>query len=86
MVVDKYQGLKEKLSNQEFPCKYMFKFITSKDKLLELKPYFKNAEIRTKPSSKGTYLSFTALEIMASPEEIIKRYKSLSHIEGLISL
>jgi putative lipoic acid-binding regulatory protein len=64
----------------------MFKFITSKEKLSELKPYFQDAEIRTKQSSKGTYISFTALEIMLSPEEIIKRYKSLSHIEGLISL
>ena len=84
--MDKYQGLKDKLSKQDFPCKYMFKFNTSKKKLLELKPYFKDADIRTKPSSKGTYVSFTAVEIMLSPEEIIKRYKSLSHIEGLISL
>ena len=84
--MDKYQGLREKLLQQEFPCKYMFKFITSKEKLSELKPYFQDAEIRTKPSSKGTYVSFTALEIMLSPEEIIKRYKSLSHIQGLISL
>ena len=64
----------------------MFKFITSKEKLSELKPYFQDAEIRIKPSRKGTYVSFTALEIMLSPEEIIKRYKSLSHIQGLISL
>jgi putative lipoic acid-binding regulatory protein len=84
--VDKYQGLKEKLSKQEFPCKYMFKFIISKDKVLELNPYFEDAKVSLKPSRKGTYISFTALAVMLSPEEIIKRYKSLSHIEGLISL
>ena len=84
--MDKYKGLKEKLSKQEFPCKYMFKFITSKTKLDELKPYFKDAEIQTKPSSKGTYVSFTAVVMAVSADEIIERYKSLSHIEGLISL
>ncbi|MAS51655.1 MAG: DUF493 domain-containing protein [Flavobacteriales bacterium] len=84
--MDKYKGLKEKLSKQEFPCKYMFKFIITQAKLVELNPYFKDAQIKTKPSSKGTYISFTAVVIAVSADEIIERYKSLSHIEGLISL
>ncbi len=84
--MDKYEGLKQKLSKQEFPCKYMFKFITSKSKLVELKPYFQDAEITTKPSRKGTYISFTAVAVVVSADEIIDKYKSLSHIEGLISL
>ncbi len=85
-IVDKYKGLKDKLSKQEFPCNYMFKFITTQEKLTELTPYFKDAQIKTKPSSKGTYVSFTALVMVVSADEIIERYKSLSHIEGLISL
>ncbi len=84
--MDKYEGLREKLSKQEFPCKYMFKFITSKENLPQLMPFFEDAEIRTKPSSKGTYISFTAVVIMISAEEIIQRYKSLAHVDGLISL
>ncbi len=84
--MDKYKGLKKKLSEQEFPCKYMFKFITTQGKIVELNPYFEDAQIETKPSSKGTYISFTAIVIAISADEIIERYKSLSHIEGLISL
>ena len=64
----------------------MFKFISSKEKLDELKPYFNDAEIKTKPSSKGTYVSFTAVVVAVTADDIIQRYKSLSHIEGLISL
>ncbi len=84
--MDKYEGLKQKLSNQKFPCKYMFKFITSEEKIGELKPHFQDAEIKTKASSKGTYVSFTAVVLAVNADEIISRYKSLSHIDGLISL
>jgi putative lipoic acid-binding regulatory protein len=84
--MDKYKGLRDKLQEENFPCKYMFKFITSEDKLSELKPYFKDAEIKTKPSSKGKYISFTAIVMALNTNQIIDRYKSLSHIDGLISL
>lgn len=84
--MDKYEGLKEKLSQLEFPCKYMYKFITSKEKIAELRPYFQDSEITIKESSKGKYVSFTAIAMAVSPESIIDRYKSLQHIEGLLSL
>ncbi len=84
--MDKYEGLRERLAEQSFPCKYMFKFITSEEKLSEINPFFQDAEVKTKPSSKGKYMSYTAVIMAVNAEAIIKRYKSLSHIEGLISL
>lgn len=84
--MDKYEGLKEKLSQLEFPCKYMYKFITSKEKVAELRPYFEDAEISVKESSKGNYVSFTAVAMAVSPESIIEKYQSLGHIKGLMSL
>ncbi|MBL56747.1 MAG: DUF493 domain-containing protein [Flavobacteriales bacterium] len=84
--MDKYEGLRKKLAEQKFPCKYMFKFITLEENLAELKPYFEDAEVKTKPSSKGKYISLTAVIMALSADEIIDRYKSLSHIKGLISL
>lgn len=84
--MDQYDGLREKLSEQSFPCKYMYKFIAKEEKLKDLKPFFQDAEIRTKPSSKGKYVSFTAVVMALSAEQIIERYKSLSHIDGLMSL
>lgn len=84
--MDKYDGLRERLAEQSFPCKYMFKFITSEAKLSEINPFFQDAEVNTKESSKGKYISYTAIVMAVSADEIIDRYKSLSHIEGLISL
>ncbi len=83
---DKYEGLRQKLSEQAFPAKYMYKFIASEEKIKELKPFFQDAEVKVKPSSKGKYVSFTAIEMALDPEQIIQKYKSLSHIQGLISL
>ena len=84
--MDKYEGLRKKLAEQKFPCKYMFKFITLEENLAELKPYFEDAEVKTKPSSKGKFISLTAVIMALSADQIIDRYKSLSHIKGLISL
>jgi len=84
--MDQYESLREKLSEMDFPCKYMFKFIGKEEKLSELNPFFQDAEIKTKPSSKGTYISFTAIIIAMSADHIIDRYKSLSHINDIISL
>ena len=84
--MDDYKGLREKLENQDFPSKYMYKFITSLDKIPDLKPHFQDAEINTKSSTKGKYVSFTAVVMAISADQIIDKYKSLSHIEGLMSL
>lgn len=83
---DNYEGLRQKLAEQNFPAKYMYKFIALEEKISELKPFFQDAEITTKPSSKGKYVSFTAIEIAINSDHIINKYKSLSHIQGLISL
>ena len=34
--MDNYEGLRKKLAEQKFPCKYMFKFITLEENLAEL--------------------------------------------------
>lgn len=83
----KYRALKQKLQQEhEFPLKYMYKFIVPSGKEEELRPYFEDAEVKIKQSSKGNYTSFTAIKIELSAEAIIQKYKSLSHIKGLISL
>lgn len=83
---DKYAGLREKLEELSFPTKYMYKFITIEEKIAELRPYFEDAEISTKRSSKGKYISFSAIVMALSADQIIEKYKSLDHIQGLMSL
>ena len=87
--MDKYEGLRKKLAEQKFPCKYMFKFITLEENLAELKPYFEDAEVKTKPSSKGKYISLTAviMECLLSADQnhwIV--INSFCRVKGLISL
>jgi putative lipoic acid-binding regulatory protein len=68
----------------------MFKFIipTDKDKSKMIEEIFDNlgAVIDSKPSKNGKYTSLTVLVNMKDPEEIIKKYKQVSKVEGVISL
>jgi hypothetical protein len=44
------------------------------------------AQIQLRQSRKGNFVSFTAKEMMISPEKVIERYVEAEAIEGLISL
>lgn len=82
-----YDSFKKKLEEeQEFPTKYMFKFIVQKEKVQDILPFFETAEISTKKSKTGKYISVSAVIVAFNPDDIIDKYKSLSHLEGIISL
>ena len=84
---EKYNSLKKKLDEESvFPLKYMYKFIVPKEKVQELLPFFETAEITTKKSKTGKYVSVSAIILAFNSEEIIKGYQSISHLEGIISL
>ncbi|MFT6716770.1 MAG: putative lipoic acid-binding regulatory protein [Saprospiraceae bacterium] len=84
---DNYASLKEKLDEEcTFPMKYMYKFIVPKDKVQEVLPHFETAEISTKRSKTGKYVSVSALVMAFSSDDIISKYKSMGNIEGMISL
>lgn len=85
-----FEGLREKLAEQSFPCVYMFKFIvkTELSKMAKLESLFdaNTAEISRKESSKGAYVSLTVKEVMMGVDEIIEVYEKVSKIEGVIAL
>ncbi|QTN39248.1 DUF493 family protein [Cryomorphaceae bacterium] len=85
-----YQSLREKLNEQtEWPTVYMFKFIIPADnqKMAQVNELFdESAQITTRASKKGNYLSISAKEVMVSAEAIIARYEKAAEIEGIISL
>lgn len=87
---DKYESLRQSLNKENnWPMLYMFKFILPADnqKLAILNSKFsEDAIISQNQSGKGNYVSVTIREVMMDAESIINRYKSLSDIEGLISL
>ena len=86
---DKYAKLREILKDQNFPQVYPFKFIIVKDdqKMIQIKRIFdETAEISTKDSKNGKYLSITIKQMMLSTDDIISRYERMESIDGVISL
>lgn len=68
----------------------MFKFIcpANNEAVAQLQDLFdpEVAELLMRPSSKGTYISFTARELMMDPDAVVERYRKVKGIKGLISL
>lgn len=86
-----YSRLKEQLlENGKWPSNYLYKFIvpTDKNKIESITKIFDNtgAVIESKQSKKGTYTSVSITVNLENPDEVIKKYKEVSHIEGVISL
>jgi uncharacterized protein len=44
------------------------------------------ADLNLQPSSKGTYMSISAKEVMLDVDSIIEKYNRASEIEGLVAL
>jgi putative lipoic acid-binding regulatory protein len=86
---DVYHKLKIQLELQEWPNVYLFKFIVpnSSDKIAKATALFDDsAELIIKESSKGTYMSISARELMMDVESIMIKYERASKIEGLVAL
>ncbi|NVK65838.1 MAG: DUF493 domain-containing protein [Flavobacteriales bacterium] len=86
---DPYEKLRVQLELQEWPNVFMFKFIvpnTSEKVALASALFDDSADLTLRPSSKGTYMSVSAKELMMSVDSIIEKYKRASQIEGLVAL
>ncbi len=87
---DKLNQLRNLLNDvTEWPTVYMFKFIIPADnkKYAQVESLFgQDAEIYTKQSKKGSYISFSVKEVMLSADDILHVYKRAGEIEGLIAL
>jgi len=86
-----YKRLKEELLlNTPWPSDYLYKFIipTDKDKIDQIHKIFDNtgAVIESKQSRKGKYTSISVTVNLANPDEVIRKYKEVGKIEGVISL
>ncbi len=86
-----YSRFHEQLEiSQEWPGKYMFKFILRIGEVEEknLTDLFvsTDATYSRKKSSKNTFLSLSVLVTMQNPAEIISIYKKVKTIKGVITL
>jgi len=73
----------------DWPSVYVFKFIlptipNKQDELLNC--FSKEVDVGLKRSKNAKYISFTLKEVMFSSDEVLKRYREASEIEGIVSL
>jgi uncharacterized protein len=90
MTESELESFKKKLSEtMTFPSVYMFKFIVDADnrKIAILESLFgEDAEIHTKESGNGRYISITAKEVMMTVDEIMEVYRKAMEVKGVIFL
>ena len=80
---------KKLLETTAFPTVYMFKIIVPSEnrKIALVESLFEpEADLKTKVSDKGKYISITAKQVIIDVEEIIEIYKKASLIEGVMML
>lgn len=70
----------------EFPTSYLFKFIVPVSEVHELLNILKGMDIDERASAGGKYISVSAKNTFNNSDEILKIYKSVATIKGIISL
>lgn len=90
MTNEELEKFKETLiRSMTFPSVYMFKFIVSSEHrniALVENLFGPEADILTKESGGGKYISITSKQVVMSADEIIEVYKKASEIKGIIFL
>jgi putative lipoic acid-binding regulatory protein len=86
-----YTKLKAQLEDTtKFPTDYMYKFIVPSDEnqVKEVEGLFNNkgADIKTKSSKTGKYISLSVVLKIESADKVIEYYKKAEKIKGIISL
>jgi putative lipoic acid-binding regulatory protein len=86
-----YKKLKIDLEETtKFPTKYLYKFIVPSDeeKIQQVETTFDHmgAVITKKSSKTGKFISISILVKMNDADEVIKKYKEVEIIDGIISL
>jgi len=89
--VEFYKKLKEQLeATSKWPSNYLYKFIVKSetDKVDKIHKIFDNmrAVINSKKSKNGKYTSISITVNLRDPDDVIKKYKEVGEIEGVISL
>ena len=84
MNFDKFKEALDK--NYCWPTEYPYKFIIPFTELNELERIIGKEGMITTPSKNGKYLSVSYTKKVNSSDEVIKIYKDVSHIKGIISL
>ena len=88
-MTDILHNLRKSLELQEWPNIYLFKFISPADPetVARITVLFdQGADLKFKESKKGNYISISVKEMMMDVDSVIKKYKQVSGISGVIAL
>lgn len=90
MTEEELESFRQKLiETTSFPSVYMYKFIVESEhrKIALVESLFEpEADIHTKESGSGRYISITAKQVVMNVEEVIEVYKKAATIKGIIFL
>lgn len=85
-----FQKLEDALrQSKDIPGMFLFKFIipNNNETLAQTMQLFDNsADVVTRESSNGKYVSISSKEVVISVEDVIEKYKLAANIKGLIFL
>ncbi|MCM4162820.1 MULTISPECIES: DUF493 family protein [unclassified Arenibacter] len=86
-----YSRLKDQLAeSSQWPSNYLYKFIvpTDTEKIKQIQDIFDNtgAVIESKQSKNAKYTSLSITVNLKNPDEVIRKYKEVGQVKGVISL
>jgi len=82
-----WERFRELLDGQnEWPGPYLFKFIVPRAGLEDLKEVFGEHPVVVRASTRGRYVSVTAIMEVGSSDEVISIYRAAGQVEGVIAL
>ena len=82
-----YSQLAQMLEEQfEWPGPYLFKFVVPAAKESDVRALLGDAEITTRASKNGTYVSVSATVTLDSPRAVVEVYLRAEKIDGLLSI
>ena len=86
-----YSRLKEQLAEtSKWPSNYLYKFIvpTDPEKIKQIQDIFDNtgAVIESKQSKNAKYTSLSITVNLKNPDAVIRKYKEVGEVKGVISL
>ena len=80
-------SFKERLDGYyDWPSPYLFKFIAPRERLDDVLALFGAAEVSTRESERGNYVSVTAEIEMENSDAVIAVYQEAGEIEGVMPL
>ena len=88
-MAEQFDNLRRNLELQEWPSVYLFKFISPSDSeiIARITVLFdQGSDLKYKESKKGKYVSVSVKEMMMDADSVIKKYKQISKIPGVIAL